>query len=339
MRRLPIDEEARRWISATRRAVVQILRGEDPRLLLIVGPCSIHHTGAAREYAYHLKRLSEQVADEFLILMRAHCEKPRTTTGWTGLLYDPGLDDSGNIGGGLEASRSLLCDLVNMRLPVATELLHPLSIPYFSDLVTWGQIGARTSSSQIHRQLVSGLDFPVGFKNSIDGNVQVAIDAVRSAQVPHNTLGIDAEGRLKHWKTEGNGDTHIVLRGAESAPNFDAESVAAAVERLRAADLQARLLIDCSHDNCRRQHGRQAHVFNIALHQALQAGSPVMGAIVESNLEAGSQAMSDASPEVSVTDPCLDWPSTETLILNAWQQAQEIRGHQLCRLGSASVSS
>ncbi len=330
MRRLPLDEETRSWIRATRRAVTEILQGQDPRLLVIAGPCSIHHPGAAREYAYRLKQLSEQVADQFFILMRAHCEKPRTTVGWTGLLYDPNLDNSNDIASGLTQSRALYCELAHMRLPIATELLHPLSVPYLQDLITWGQIGARTSSSQVHRQLASGLDFPVGFKNSVDGNMQVAVDAVRAAQAPHTTLSIDADGRIMQLNTTGNPNGHIVLRGSETAPNFDAESVATATEKLQKAQLPNSLLIDCSHDNCRRLHERQQHVFNIAFYQALQPNSAVRGMILESNIEGGTQSIHAPSPDISVTDPCLDWHSTETLLLTACEQAREIRAHKLC---------
>lgn len=306
------------FVQQSRQQVRQILDGNDPRLLLIVGPCSIHDIEAAKEYALKLRQLSDNVSKSFFIIMRAHFEKPRTTLGWKGLLLDPHLDGSNDLLAGLRLSRELLMFLAELGMPAATEFLDPIFSPYLSDLISWGCIGARTSESQIHRQLASGLPMPVAFKNSTSGSIEVAINGILAAAYPHSYVGINEQGSIAVIQTQGNSYAHIALRGGESRTNYDADSIAYTMERLKKKHLPQNLVIDCSHDNSSRNYHQQAIVFQSVLQQYIKGNSKIKGLSLESNLHAGQQ---NAAIEkslllygVSITDACMDWVMTEELI-------------------------
>ncbi len=252
--RLPLNDALAARIDNDRNAIRAVLDGRDTRLLVVVGPCSLHDPVAALEYAERLAALAPEVSDELLLVMRAYVEKPRTTVGWKGLLYDPHLDGSGNMAEGLHLSRRLMLDILESGLPIATELLQPLAAGYFDDLLGWAAIGARTSESQIHREMVSGLDLPIGFKNGTDGSLGIACDAMRSAEHPHQHFGIDDLGHPALLQTRGNPDTHLVLRGGHGAPNYEANNVAAARRALEKQGIAARIMVDCSHANSGKNH-------------------------------------------------------------------------------------
>ncbi len=315
----PLTTSQHSFIERSRQTVRDILRGRDPRLLLIVGPCSIHDVTSAKDFADRLKKLSSDIASHAFIVMRVYCEKPRTSSGWKGFLYDPFLDGSHYINKGLTETRQLLLDLTEIQVPAATEFLDPLIAFYYDDLITWGSIGARTSSSQIHRQLASGLSMPVGIKNGVAGNVSAAINGVAAASIPHTYVGLNDKGQLAVLHTLGNQDAHIVLRGGESGPNYDSSAVRDAVRRLRAAQLPQHLLIDCSHHNSNKRYDKQPFVFQSVLNQMTKGLTAIRGVLLESHLHAGSQSIPPAGPShlkygISITDACLDWPSTERLI-------------------------
>jgi len=315
--RYPRTARATATIEAGRAAVNAILDGEDRRLLAVVGPCSIHDPDAAREYAERLAALRERVADRIELVMRVYFEKPRTTVGWKGLINDPHLDDSFDIETGLATARSLLVDLAELGLPTGTEALDPISPQYLSDLFSWSAIGARTTESQTHREMSSGLSTAVGFKNGTDGSLEVAINALQSAAAPHAFLGIDAEGRATVLRTRGNRYGHVILRGG-TRPNYSAEDVALAERALAAAELPARIMIDCSHANANKRHDRQPIVARDVAGQLAAGSRSIMGVMLESNLGAGSQKLGDPAAlvrGVSITDACIDWPTTETLLL------------------------
>ncbi len=318
---MPIMPEQLLFVTETRRKIIQILEGSDPRLLLIVGPCSIHDLTSAKEYASKLQAMSKEVSDSFLVIMRVYCEKPRTTTGWKGLLYDPHLDGSKELASGLRLTRQLLLEMASLKIPVAAELLEPLSCYYFSDLISWACIGARTSESQVHRQMASGLPMPVGFKNTTSGNVDVAIEGIISAKVPHNFIGLNENGNACTVYTTGNPYSHIVLRGGKNGPNYDADSIAYVLHRLEQQQLPQKVIIDCSHDNSRGNHERQPLVFQDVMHQILGGERAIRGMILESHLFSGCQPISNPPSAlryaVSLTDSCLDWQTTEHLILSA----------------------
>lgn len=315
---LPMTTAQRHFVENARQEVRQILSGNDQRLLLIMGPCSIHDLNAAREYAVRLRQLSRGISDLFCVLMRVYFEKPRTAIGWKGLLYDPLLDGSHDIATGLQWTRQFMLELADMGMPVASELLDPMSGYYFGDLISWGCIGARTVSSQTHRQMASGLPMPIAFKNTTEGNVDVAINGILSAALPHTFIGHNSAGELCSVRTTGNLHGHLVLRGGESQPNYDPASISRALKRLRGANLPPSLLIDCSHDNSLRQHEKQIEVFQSVIHQVMEGNSNIRGVLIESHLEAGNQPLSSDPSKlkyaVSLTDPCLDWNSTEQLI-------------------------
>lgn len=318
---LPATITQKQFIEQSRKQVRQILNGFDPRLLLILGPCSIHDIEAAKHYATLLRGLIEEVQDEFFIVMRTYFEKPRTSLGWKGLIYDPLLDGSNDIHTGLRWSRKLLLDLAQSNIPTATEILDPATSCYFNDLISWGCIGARTTSSQIHRQMASGLNLPVAFKNNTDGNIELAVNGTLSASKPHSYIGMNEEGSISSFRSQGNPDCHIVLRGGEYKTNYDPDSINLAVSMLGKAKLPLRLLVDCSHDNSKRDYGKQAEVFENVVSQIVAGNQYIRGMILESNLEAGNQILG-ASPlryGVSITDPCLDWTSTITMIRKAHQ--------------------
>jgi len=301
-----------------RRVIQDIMLKKDPRLLVIAGPCSIHDAKAAREYAERLQRLHEEFKDRMYIVMRTYFEKPRTTVGWKGLIYDPDLDDSGNIAKGLQQARGLLLEITGNGLPTATEFLDPIVPQYIGGLVCWAAIGARTTESQTHRQMASGLSMPVGFKNATDGGLQVAIDAMGSSMNGHYFLGIDTAGQSAVIHTQGNAFGHVVLRGGNKRTNFDQESIKSARERLAAADLNPIIMVDCSHANSGKKAINQPDVWNQVLDQRCSEDDSIIGLMLESHLSAGNQKLngplSDLEYGVSITDECLDWENTESLL-------------------------
>lgn len=315
---VPMTETDRRRVEAHRRQVREIVHGRDDRLLVVVGPCSIHHPESALEYAARLQALSEKVADRLLLVMRAYFEKPRTTIGWKGYALDPLMDGSHDMDLGLERSRKLLADMSRLGLPLATEALSPVVAEYLQDWVSWTAIGARTTESQTHRELASSLDAVVGFKNATDGGVRVAIDAIKSASHPHDYLGVDHEGRVAIRQTPGNPNGHIVLRGAIGAPNYDAISIARCRDALHSAGLKARILVDCSHDNCAKDYRKQPVVLNDVAKQIRAGNNDIMGVMLESHIKEGQQKMAGCptrlDPQQSVTDGCMGWEVTARLI-------------------------
>ena len=329
---LPLISSSRLFIEESRHTVRAILNGRDPRLLLIVGPCSIHDRVSAREYAQRLRKLSESVSPQFFLVMRVYCEKPRTANGWKGFLNDPLLDGSHAMHLGIEWTRQLLLELAALQVPAATEFLDPLTALYYDDLITWGSVGARTSSSQIHRQLASGLQMPMGIKNGVAGNLSAAVNGALAASLPHTFMGISENGTPAITRTVGNPDAHIVLRGGESGPNYDPSSVSEALVRLEAVQLPPRLLIDCSHQNSEKKFDKQPGVFQSAIHQIVEGNPNIKGLMLESHLNAGNQLLtpnfSHLKYGVSITDACLDWQSTARLI--AWG-AQHLKQDLLSR--------
>ncbi len=320
-RMLPMEPAAIQTVVEGRKIVQAILAGEDPRILAIVGPCSIHDTDAALEYARRFKALRDKVGDKLFLLMRVYFEKPRTTVGWKGFINDPFLDDSCDISTGVREARRLLLQINAMGVPAATEFLDPIVPQYIADLVTWAAIGARTTESQTHRQMASGLSMPVGFKNGTDGNIQVAVDAMQSARFAHNFLGLDSDGRTAIVKTRGNPWGHVVLRGGKSKPNYDPDSIAEAAGQLKKAGMEARLVVDCSHGNTQKRHELQEVVWQNVVEQKMAGNSALVGAMVESNLFEGSQKIpgdrSQLRYGVSVTDQCVGWETTERMVLKA----------------------
>jgi len=309
------------FISEQRNRAKAIAEGKDSRLLILVGPCSIHDEKSAIEYANALKQLSEEVQESCLLVMRAFFEKPRTARGWNGLLHDPDLDGSGNISKGLYLSRKLLQQFANMGVPTACEFLDPCAAPYLSDLVTWGIIGARTSSSPLHRGLVSSLSLPCGFKNSLDGTWGQAINGILTAREPLARLTIDEEGRIAQENTKGNSDVYLILRGSHHRPNSDEASIEAALSDLEEFGLPSRLMIDCSHGNSGKCPQKQIEVFRSVIEQRNRGAEGIFGVLLESFLEEGRQPIEHDKQElrygVSITDPCLDWASTRLLIEEA----------------------
>ena len=288
---LPLGEAREALVDRSRRAVADVLAGRDDRLLVVVGPCSVHDTEAALDYAGRLAELAEETADELLIVMRVYFEKPRTTVGWKGLINDPALDGSYDIPRGLRTARKLLLDVLELGLPVGTEFLEPTSPQYIADAVSWGAIGARTTESQVHRQLVSGLSMPVGFKNGTDGEVQVAVDGCRSSASRHVFFGTDADGRAAVVETAGNTDCHVILRGGTGGPNHDPQSVAAAVASVEKVGLPGLVMVDASHANSGKSHERQAEVVRELADRIAAGEKGISGLMIESFLEAGAQSV------------------------------------------------
>jgi 3-deoxy-7-phosphoheptulonate synthase len=311
-----ITDKAAETTAVTRNEIHNILHGEDDRLIVISGPCSIHDIDAAKEYAGRLKALKEKHAEDLLIIMRVYFEKPRTTVGWKGLINDPDLDDSYNINRGLHLARQLLLDLNEMGIPAATEYLDLITPQYVTDLISWGAIGARTTESQVHRELSSGLSCPVGFKNGTLGTTKIAVDAIGAAIRPHNFLSVTKEGNAAIFSTAGNPDTHIILRGGKE-PNFDAESIDKVSKELEAANLPATIMVDLSHANSKKQHDVQVDVANNVAEQIANGDKRIIGTMIESHLVAGRQ---DVKPDQelvygqSITDACLGWEKTVELI-------------------------
>jgi 3-deoxy-7-phosphoheptulonate synthase len=315
---LPASADVQRRVAAARQEVRRILAGHDHRLLVVVGPCSIHDPAAALEYARRLAPLRERLASELCILMRVYFEKPRTNLGWKGLINDPHLDGSRDMAAGLRLGRKLLLDINELGLPAATELLGPVVAQYIADLVAWTAIGARTVESQTHREMASGLSMPVGFKNGTDGNLQVALDGLIATGSPHTFLGLDEGGHAAIVHTTGNPDRHLVLRGGATRTNYDAQSIASAVELLRQAGQCARVMVDCSHGNSAKDHTRQGVVLRDVAGQVRGGSEAIMGVMLESHLHAGSQRL-EGNPAalrygVSITDACIDWDTTAVLL-------------------------
>ena len=310
---LPITEAASATVVNARGAAEEILGGRDDRLLAIVGPCSIHDDKAALEYAAKLREQAKRFEQTLVVVMRVYIEKPRTTTGWKGLINDPDLDDSFNINQGLRVARRLLLDLAEMGLPAGHEFLDTITPQFIADLITWGAIGARTTESQIHRQLASGLSMPVGFKNGTDGSIQIAVDAVGAAASPHRFMGATKQGISAIVETRGNPTCHVILRGSTRGPNYDAKSVADAVAVIKKAGRQPRLLIDCSHGNSEKDHNRQAEVADTVAQQIANGSTDLAGVMIESNLVEGKQAYSpdrELTYGQSITDACVGWDET-----------------------------
>jgi 3-deoxy-7-phosphoheptulonate synthase len=313
--RLPLPVEAERLVMNSRAEIEAVLRGDDPRLLVVVGPCSVHDPAAALEYARRLAPIARQLSDRLLIVMRVYFEKPRSTGGWKGLINDPGLDGTYRVADGLHIARRLLLDILDLGLPVACEFLEPTTPQYIADAVSWGAIGARTTESQIHRQLASGLSMPIGFKNATDGDVQVAVDGCTVAAQAQTFFGVDTDGRAAVVATTGNEAAHVILRGGRGAPNYSSADVAAAAARLAAAGFAARVVVDASHANSGKDHVRQRVVIS-ELAEQVRAGDPIAGVMIESFLVAGRQDLTDAGlPGLvigqSITDACIGWGDTD----------------------------
>jgi len=325
---IPLSDTAAQTIVEGRNAVQNILAHKDHRLMVVVGPCSIHDADAAMDYAQRLKQLKEQVGDTLLIIMRVYFEKPRTTIGWKGLINDPYLDDSFKISEGLQIGRRLLTDIAELGLPTATEALDPISPQYLQDLICWSAIGARTTESQTHREMASGLTSAVGFKNGTDGGLEVAINALRSVANPHRFLGINNEGRVAVITTKGNPYAHIVLRGGNGKPNYDSVSVSMCERELNETGIDPNIMVDCSHANSNKNHELQALVIENVSNQILEGNKSIIGLMVESNIEAGNQKLSANKNEMtygmSVTDACIDWQTTEASLLSMRDKLKEI---------------
>jgi len=313
---LPVSDTTTQTVSHARRAIHNILTGEDPRILVVTGPCSIHDPDAARDYAERLQATASRLADDLFIVMRVYFEKPRTTVGWKGLINDPDLNDTFNINKGLHLARSLLLDLGDMGVPCGTEYLDLISPQYIADLIAWGAIGARTTESQTHRELASGLSCPVGFKNATDGDVQVAVDAIGSASQPHHFLSVTKGGHSAIFKTAGNQDCHVILRGGKQ-PNYDMFSTDDTAALLAKANLPARIMIDASHANSRKIPARQIHVVQDIATQIARGNQDIFGIMIESHLVEGRQDVRDDQPLAygqSITDPCISWTDTNTVL-------------------------
>jgi 3-deoxy-7-phosphoheptulonate synthase len=324
---IPMTLPANRCVVQSRDLIRQILGGFDRRLMIVVGPCSIHDEKAALEYAGRLREISERVGEQVFLVMRVYFEKPRTTIGWKGFINDPYLDGSFAMEEGIRRARKLLIQINEMGVPAATEMLDPITPQYIADLITWASLGARTTESQTHRQMASGLSMPVGYKNSTEGNLRVAIDAMQSARHAHSFLGIDSAGRTAVIQTRGNHWGHLILRGGQNGPNYGPQHVAQAMEMMRKARLPAVIMIDCSHANSGKKFKNQEKVWRSALEQRLGGNPSIIGLLVESNLFEGNQPfVGDASKlryGVSITDECIGWEKTEELLLETHRMLKE----------------
>lgn len=315
--KLPVSDELRDAISDYRDTVKNIVDRKDPRMLVVVGPCSIHDVDAAKEYAGRLKKLADDIADEVFVVMRAYFEKPRSTVGWKGLINDPHLDDSFKVAEGLHIGRQLLLDLSTLGLPLATEALDPITPQYLQDLISWSAIGARTTESQTHREMASGLSCPVGFKNGTDGSLGVAINALESVASPHRFLGINPLGQVSVVQTKGNAHAHVVLRGGSDGPNYSPEHIQACEASLAKLHLTQSIMVDCSHANSNKDHRQQHVVVESVLEQIGQGNRSITGLMIESHLHAGNQGIGSREElryGVSITDACIDWEETDALL-------------------------
>ncbi len=324
---LPLPEDARQFITESRQTVKNILDGTDKRLFMVVGPCSIHDTALALDYAKRLKQLADTVRDEIFVIMRVYFEKPRTTVGWKGLINDPHLNGSFDIETGLRTARQLLIDLTAMGLPLATEALDPISPQYLQDTITWTAIGARTTESQTHREMSSGLSSPVGFKNGTDGSLDVAVNAMKSVTHGHAFLGINPDGQVAITKTKGNQYGHVVLRGGGGKPNYDSVSIALCEQALDKAGLSKNIVVDCSHANSNKDHNVQPLVLDDIAHQIKDGNQSICGVMLESNINEGNQSipetLADLKYGVSITDACINWETTEKSLIKMAETLKE----------------
>ena len=315
---IPRSEEQAQFVADSRATIRAILSGQDPRFLVIVGPCSIHDTEAGIDYARRLAELAAELQDKLYLVMRAYFEKPRTTVGWKGLIMDPNLDGSDKIPQGLHLARRFLRDTISLGIPTATELLDPITPQYIADLISWSAIGARTSESQTHRQMASGLSMPIGFKNTVSGDLKAAVNAIRAAMRPQTFLGVSEQGVASAVSTSGNPDCHVILRGGEKGPNHDEASVRNAVAILKDAALPPYLMIDASHSNCNKDETLMPGVFEEIVRQRTTGNTAIIGAMLESNLVAGSQdfpqPIGNLTRGQSITDRCIDWATTVSLL-------------------------
>lgn len=318
---LPKTERQAAFVTEARRDIHRIIFTDDRRFLLIIGPCSIHDLEAGREYARKLSALAREVSDRVMIVMRVYFEKPRTTVGWKGLIMDPHLDGSHDIAGGLRIARSFLREVLDLGLPTATELLDPITPQYIADLISWSAIGARTTESQTHRQMASGLSMPLGFKNGTFGHIVPAINAIKAAIQPQTFLGVSEDGVASAVTTSGNPDCHIILRGGENGPNYGADNVMETIDGLEAAKLKPAIMIDASHGNCAKDHRRMPDVFREIVRQRAAGQKAIIGAMLESNLVGGSQKFPQPLDQLtrgqSITDACIDWGTTAALLREA----------------------
>lgn len=329
----PVTDRMADFVTRSRGAIRDILYGRDSRIMAVVGPCSIHDPEAALDYARKLKTLADEIRDQIFVVMRVYFEKPRTTVGWKGLINDPDLDGTHEISKGLGVARSLLCEVTKLGLPTATETLDPISPQYLAALISWGAIGARTTESQIHREMASGLSFPVGIKNGTDGNMQIAFDAILAGNHPHSFLGISSNGRAAIVRTVGNPDLHLVLRGGNEGPNYSPENVAKAEELLKKAGVETPgIIIDCSHMNSYKDHTRQHEPLQSAVEQICRGDTSICGVMIESNLKAGNQPFpgdpKDLQYGVSITDKCVDWDTTEKMLKDARDKLKACNGRK-----------
>ncbi|KAI9289550.1 3-deoxy-7-phosphoheptulonate synthase [Umbelopsis sp. AD052] len=315
----PASEKSKATVRQARQEAASILRKEDDRLIIIVGPCSIHDTQAAKEYSKLLLDAKEKHKGELLIIMRSYFEKPRTTVGWKGLINDPDINGSYNINKGLRIARKLLCELTDAGMPVAVELLDTISPQYLADLISWGAIGARTTESQLHRELASGVSFPVGFKNGTDGNVAIAVDAIRAASSPHHFLGVTKHGMTTITNTKGNPDCHVILRGGNDGPNYSKEHIAKSRSDLEKAKLATNVMVDCSHGNSEKDHANQPKVSKCLSAQITEGDKSIIGLMIESHINEGKQSVPAEGPAalkygVSITDACVNWAVTTEML-------------------------
>lgn len=325
---LPLSPQAATSVREGRGALRNILERKDHRLFVVVGPCSIHDPLAGIDYANRLKRLADEVGDTLCLVMRVYFEKPRTTTGWKGYINDPDMDDSFNVGRGMKKARQFLLDVAELGLPAGTEALDPVSPQYLGDLMAWTAIGARTTESQTHREIASGLSTPVGFKNATNGDIDVAINAILSSSRPHSFLGINSQGRTSIVRTRGNRYGHVVLRGGDTRPNYDTVSVQMTEQALIAAQLPANIVVDCSHANSYKKPELQPLVMNDVVNQVRLGNKSLVGMMIESNLVGGNQPIpadrSQLKYGCSVTDPCIDWETTEKMLREAASQLRDV---------------
>jgi len=324
---VPISAAGMETVANGRRTIKRILERTDPRLFVVIGPCSIHDPKAALDYAKRLQALAEEVSDTLYLVMRVYFEKPRTTVGWKGLINDPHLNNSFDISEGLSIGRTLLTELAEMGIPTSTEALDPISPQFLQDLISWSAIGARTTESQTHREMASGLSSAIGFKNGTDGGLDVAMNALSSVSAPHRFLGINHEGEVSIIHTRGNKHAHVVLRGGSKGPNYDAQSIAACEQALAKGGHAPNIMIDCSHANSNKDHNRQRNVMQDAGQQIAAGNQSIVGLMVESNIGAGNQKMTDNPADleygVSITDACVDWETTETMIRELRDQVKD----------------
>jgi len=323
----PLSALRAEFVNKSRERLKAILHRRDQRLMVVVGPCSIHDPDAAVEYARRLAALARRVDDQLLLVMRVYFEKPRTTVGWKGLINDPDMDGSHLISKGLGIARGLLLRITELEVPVANEMLDPITPEYVADMISWGAIGARTTESQTHREMSSGLSFPVGFKNGTDGNLQIAIDAMKAAQHQHSFLGINREGRTSIIQTTGNPDVHIVLRGGSRKVNYHPEDILHTEESLQKNGLIPTIMVDCSHGNSSKDYLKQPEVLESVVQQVVNGNRSISGVMIESNLEAGNQKIAADLKQlkygVSITDACIDWATTENILLAAHARLQK----------------